>query len=560
MTRAGHRDVCVSAPTGQGKTLCYVVPILNSILTSRLVASLRAVVVAPTRELAQQIFSVFQSFNLDVHCRCYHGEATWVGEIGGLEATPLDVMVATPGRLIEHFCRSECQSEVYNWRTVEFFVLDEVDALFAGDHEFTRVIEGIRAVQVAPNPQLQSTSAYLPLPKFRCTRPRNALRLLLFSATLSRDPSVYKRVGLVNPHFVLAEASGSYATPESLEQYYVLCTCRTKNGDVDEEKLKVLWHIVREEAKTPGAKVAVFCRSKETVGAVAHALNRLIKSNGLPVVCREFSAAFLQQRRMEIIAGFRQGKINVLVASDVAARGLDVVDLGVVVNFTLPASAEMYIHRAGRTARAGKAGKSYSLCSAVEHEQLQRIFDDNPDGLRFESIQALESASFDNCLGGKPVMEIEEIISTFVAKKRDERKKRTKQELDVARSTVTQVIQHNLAKDKRSLKQSRKTAAARTAKVTQAERRIQQLLKTAKNMIVQLDQTQKTVLQQVKEKERAFGRKKEAVLRAHEVEVTALKKRQERQLVDVQKELSGRTETFKRDQFSFLADWVRSVI
>ncbi|KAH0485175.1 MAG: uncharacterized protein KVP18_003987 [Porospora cf. gigantea A] len=110
-------------------------------------------------------------------------------------------------------------------------------------------------------------------------------------------------------------------------------------------------------------------------------------------------------------------------------------------------------------------------------------------------------------------MEIEEIISTFVAKKRDERKKRTKQELDVARSTVTQVIQHNLAKDKRSLKQSRKTAAARTAKVTQAERRIQQLLKTAKNMIVQLDQTQKTVLQQVKEKERAFGRKKEAVLR-----------------------------------------------
>ncbi|KAH0481967.1 MAG: hypothetical protein KVP17_005039 [Porospora cf. gigantea B] len=122
-------------------------------------------------------------------------------------------------------------------------------------------------------------------------------------------------------------------------------------------------------------------------------------------------------------------------------------------------------------------------------------------------------------------MEIDDIISTFVAKKRDERQKRTNQELDAARSTVTRVIQHNLAKDKRSLKRSKKTAAARTTKVTQAERRIQQLLKTAKNMIVQLDQTQKTVLQQVKEKERAFGRKKEAALRGEHPPTVSLSPR-----------------------------------
>lgn len=396
-----RRDICVSAPTGQGKTLCYALPILDAILKSHITPSLRAIVVAPTRELVRQILSVFQSLSTDIHCRAFHGEAAWTSEVAGLEFEPLEVMIATPGRLVEHYCRSVKQATVYNWSSVEFFVLDEVDALFSGDAEFIRVVEGIRQVQREQKTfhVVDDKTSAVPLPRYRSLQPRENLRLMLFSATLSRDPTIYKQCGLNNPHFILADASGSYVTPDTLHQTCVTCTGRTTGSDQQIEKLRVLWSLIQEEARNGRPRVAVFCRSKDTVSAVAAALQQLIKSDGIGLVCQEFSAAFLQHRRLEVVNGFREGRVHIIVASDVAARGLDVVDLGVVVNFSVPLSLEAYVHRAGRTARAGRQGQAYTLVTPDETEAFAALFED-AEGLDFDGITQKESSAFSGDLRG----------------------------------------------------------------------------------------------------------------------------------------------------------------
>jgi ATP-dependent RNA helicase RhlE len=322
---AGH-DVMAAAQTGTGKTAGFGLPILERLRHGPHARSgvVRALVLTPTRELAAQVGESIQAYGrfLDLRSTVIFGGVSPNPQITRLRAG-CDVLVATPGRLMDLH-----QQGALRLDRVEVLVLDEADRML--DMGFIRDIRRILGL----------------LPERR--------QNLLFSATFSTEIRRLATGLLHQP--VLLQASTENSTAPSVEQWIHPCDMARKS--------ELLVHLIRSNDWN---QVLVFSRTK-------HGANRLaerLSSEGLSAAAIHGNKS--QGARTRALAGFKAGEIRVLVATDIAARGIDIHQLPHVVNLDLPNVPEDYVHRIGRTGRAGQNGHAISLVAAEEHQLLRAI-------------------------------------------------------------------------------------------------------------------------------------------------------------------------------------------
>lgn len=321
-------DLLAGAQTGTGKTAAFMLPILHR-LTQKSITNLRqgsprCLVLAPTRELAAQIEESARSYSkyLPLKSMAMFGGVSIVPQIRTLRRR-VDVLAATPGRLLDHIGQ-----KTLNLSNVEILVLDEADRML--DMGFIRDIKKIIAL----------------LPKQRQT--------LLFSATVSNEIKILSNSLLRNPGFV--EVAHRNALPELVEHSVHLVPQGLKGH--------LLSHLIKHNN---WKQVLVFTRTK-------HGANRLadkLSADGIPSAAIHSSKS--QAARTKALAQFKGGMMSVLVATDIAARGLDIDQLPHVVNFELPNVAKDYVHRIGRTGRAGSSGEAISLVDKEEFRYLRDI-------------------------------------------------------------------------------------------------------------------------------------------------------------------------------------------
>jgi len=312
------RDVMGAAQTGTGKTAAFSLPLLQRLMkhenssTSPARHPVRALVLLPTRELADQVAQQIKLYSKHTQMRC-------AVVFGGMDMKPqtaelkkgVEVLVATPGRLLDHI---EAKNAVLN--QVEYVVLDEAD----------------RMLDIGFLPDLQRILSYLP--KQRTT--------LLFSATFSPEIKRLASSYLQDP--VTIEVARSNATASTVEQHFY--------SVVEDDKRRALHQIL----KTRGIRQAfVFVNSKLGCARLARSLER----EGLKTTALHGDKS--QDERLKALEAFKSGDVDLLVCTDVAARGLDIKDVPAVFNFDVPFNAEDYVHRIGRTGRAGASGLAVSF-------------------------------------------------------------------------------------------------------------------------------------------------------------------------------------------------------
>ncbi|EAY22346.1 DEAD/DEAH box helicase family protein [Trichomonas vaginalis G3] len=368
------QDICATAITGSGKSMAFLIPIVQKLLTFRGLPGPKALIMSPTRELAQQLKAVCDM--LAAHCAI---TSTLV--IGGVSdeeqrelLTPApDIIIGTPGRFID----SIFNAKVLKLEHLQFFVLDEADRLLGKGFES----------------QLNTIVSQLP----------EKHQTLLFTATLNDQVAklatkIQKKSSekiSINPYMELNP---------NITQMFI----KTKK---EERRLPYLVALCRNMCKD---KTLVFFPTK----ALAHHVFLLFKNLG--IASAELHADLSQTARNEAIEQFRESKVQYLLASDLAARGIDIPDIEYVINFTIPNELERYIHRTGRTGRAGKKGTAISMYVTPEEKRVMKKMQKNSPGeVQFMTIpdnlrdQALES-----------VKQYEEQIEEEKRKEEEEKEKR----------------------------------------------------------------------------------------------------------------------------------------
>lgn len=322
------RDVLGIAQTGTGKTAAFTLPMIDRLQSGRARARMpRALVLAPTRELADQVASSFEKYAKGT-------KLSWVLLIGGVSMGDqvaalnkgVDVLIATPGRLLDLFERGKMLLT-----GVELMVVDEADRML--DMGFIPDIERI----------------------FKLTPPRR--QTLFFSATMPPEITRLTQQFLKDPTRI--EASRPAMTADTITQY--VAPISSSDPKAKREALRAL--IRRSEVKNG----IVFCNRKSEVDVVAKSL----KTHG-------FDAAPIhgdldQSMRMKTLAAFRAGELKLLVASDVAARGLDIPEVSHVFNYDVPHHADDYVHRIGRTGRAGRTGEAYMIVTPADEKSYDKV-------------------------------------------------------------------------------------------------------------------------------------------------------------------------------------------
>jgi len=308
----GGRDLMLQAKTGSGKTLAFVLPMLSLLAATDNTSETVALILTPTRELASQICVVIRSLTKNVEPVCVIGGMSIGGQIRELERDKR-VVVGTPGRILDLLRQREL-----SFRSAKFFAVDEVDEMFSMDFA-----EDVRAILSRLPDQRQG---------------------LFVSATISPKVEMLANNFLTNPEKIVISTPGELMPPVEHLYYEV-------KGEVT-AKANALCDII--ETYSPRSAI-VFCNTKSDTELVQAFLAR-----------RGYDAEFLnsdlnQRQRDHIMTTMREGKLRLLVGTDLAARGLDIESLDLVVNYALPDQPEVYTHRTGRTGRAGRSGRAISL-------------------------------------------------------------------------------------------------------------------------------------------------------------------------------------------------------
>ncbi|MDR0809049.1 MAG: DEAD/DEAH box helicase [Gemmobacter sp.] len=328
------RDVLGIAQTGTGKTASFSLPMITLLGQGRARARMpRSLVLCPTRELAAQVaenFDTYAKYTKLTKALLIGGVA--FGEQDKLIDRGVDVLIATPGRLLDHFERGKLLLT-----GVQIMVVDEADRML--DMGFIPDIERIFSL----TPFTRQTFFY--------------------SATMAPEIERITKTFLSNPEKI--EVARQATASESIEQKLIRFTPSRKDRSFS-EKRAVLRALIRAEGESC-TNAIIFCNRKMDVDVVAKSL----KSHG-------FNAAPIhgdldQSQRMKTLDGFRDGSLQLLVASDVAARGLDIPSVSHVFNFDLPSHPEDYVHRIGRTGRAGRSGKAFSIATPSDEKYLTNI-------------------------------------------------------------------------------------------------------------------------------------------------------------------------------------------
>ncbi len=320
------QDVMAAAQTGTGKTAAFTLPLLQRLMDGKPAASnqVRALVLTPTRELAAQVGESVRLYGQNTSLRS-------AVVYGGVKINPqmmalrkgVDILVATPGRLVDLY-----QQNAVRFNQLEILVLDEADRML--DMGFIHDIRKILAL----------------LPAKR--------QNLMFSATFSDEIRKLAR-GLVNNPVEVSVAAAN-STADRVEQSLTPVDKKQKSA--------LLIHLIKQHG---WGQILIFTRTKHG----ANKLTRELEEIGLKAAAIHGNKS--QGARTKALEAFRNGKISILVATDIAARGLDIDQLPLVVNFDMPNVAEDYVHRIGRTGRAGASGQAVSLVSADEFDQLTAI-------------------------------------------------------------------------------------------------------------------------------------------------------------------------------------------
>lgn len=323
---AGH-DVSVQAQTGTGKTAVFLLTILQRMIVSKKDdRRLRALILVPTRELAVQVEKQARAFcgHLPYRAVSIYGGVGYDKQLAELKKG-VQIIVATPGRLIDLV-----KGKSIDLSKVEFMVLDEADRMF--DMGFM--------------PDVRYILKKVP--------PKSRRQTMIFSATLDRR--IHQIASMYMRKSVEVAIEPDQATVENVEQK-VFHVAR-------EEKIPLLLALIRREEMP---KVLIFTNMKRTAEKVCH------KLNGNGIEAEVITGDIAQQKRLRLISKMQTGKIRVLVATDVAARGIHIDDISHVINFDLPTDAASYVHRIGRTARAGAHGKAYTIACEDLVEYLPEV-------------------------------------------------------------------------------------------------------------------------------------------------------------------------------------------
>ena len=347
------RDVLGIAQTGTGKTASFTLPMITLLARGRARARMpRSLVLCPTRELAAQVAENFDTYSKHVKLT----KALLIGGVSFKEQDTaidkgVDVLIATPGRLLDHFERGKL---ILN--DVKVMVVDEADRML--DMGFIPDIERIFGM----TPFTRQT--------------------LFFSATMAPEIERITNTFLSNPERI--EVARQATTSENIEQGVLIFKASRKDREAT-EKRKVLRALIDAEGDKC-TNAIIFCNRKMDVDTVSKSLKKY-GYDAAPI-----HGDLDQSQRTRTLDGFREGTLRFLVASDVAARGLDVPSVSHVFNFDVPGHAEDYVHRIGRTGRAGRDGKAIMICVPRDEKNLADV----------ESLVQKEIPRLENPLGGAP--------------------------------------------------------------------------------------------------------------------------------------------------------------
>jgi len=329
-------DVIAGSATGSGKTLAFASGILQN---SEKGKGIQALILTPTRELAEQVANSIRKFSK-------YDPLKIVSIYGGVGINPqikqlktAEVVVGTPGRLLDHISRNTIK-----FNNVKTLVLDEADHMF--DMGFKVDVEKI----IKKCPQNRQT--------------------LLFSATITKDVVQLSRKHMENPVKVSVE---SYIDPQKLNQVVYKVQ--------DDMKLSLLVHLLKNERSNLGM---VFCNTKRNTDKVA----KNLRNSGIDALA--IHGGLTQNKRTRIMEKFHSGNVCVLVCTDVAGRGLDIQGVSHVYNYDIPRESKQYIHRIGRTARAGAEGKAINILSRSDRANFMSVLRDNDVNIKEQVLPALE--------------------------------------------------------------------------------------------------------------------------------------------------------------------------
>lgn len=311
------------AETGSGKTAAFALPILQALLENP--QRYFALVLTPTRELAFQISEQFEALgsSIGVKCAVIVGGMDMMSQALVLAKKP-HILIATPGRLLDHLENTKG----FSLRSLKYLVMDEADRILNMDFE----VEVDKILKVIPRER----------------------RTFLFSATMTKKVKKLQRACLLEP--VKVEVSTKYQTVEKLQQYYIFIPVKFK--DV------YLVHILNELA---GNSFMIFCSTCNNTLRTALMLRNL----GLAAV--PLHGQMSQNKRLAALTKFKAKNRSILISTDVASRGLDIPHVDIVINFDIPTHSKDYIHRVGRTARAGRSGRAITFVTQYDVELYQRI-------------------------------------------------------------------------------------------------------------------------------------------------------------------------------------------
>jgi ATP-dependent RNA helicase RhlE len=321
------KDVIAAAQTGTGKTAAFLLPIINKLITEHHTThKINAVIIVPTRELAIQIAQILEglSYFTSISSIAIYGGSdgnSFANEKKAL-SSGVDIVICTPGRMISHLTMGYCKMD-----EVRYLVLDEADRML--DMGFYEDI--IKIISFIP-PKRQN---------------------LLFSATMPKEIRKLANTILNNPVEINIAIS---KPPEQISQGAFIV--------FDAQKIPLVKYVLQQQQFD---SVLIFCSSKASVKKLTEELKR----SNFPV--GEIHSDLEQNKREQVLIDFKNGKIKILVATDILSRGIDIEDISLVINYDVPHDGEDYVHRIGRTARAATTGTAYTFISDKEQVKFHRI-------------------------------------------------------------------------------------------------------------------------------------------------------------------------------------------
>jgi ATP-dependent RNA helicase DDX51/DBP6 len=327
-------DICIGAPTGSGKTLAYTLPIVH-LLAERSQPTLRALVVLPTRELALQVSHVISRFP-SVIVQTIIGQNSLANERDSICRGNCDIAVATMGRLIEHLVIGALDLSYLRW-----LVVDEADRMLSpSDFDKWNLVLG-------------------------CVPP--TARRLLFSATMTSNPLKLNKLCLSRPLFITVQTESS-----EINHKYLISPNKSVKVRCMLKLLEYIYHGGSNllEGSGPSRRCLIFCRTGANVASLTGLLQPILDSFSIRVC--PFSGNFSGAARTKLLRKFGKGSVHCLVSTDIITRGIDIPDIDVVINYDVPQHATTYLHRAGRTGRARKAGLVVSLVEKREMRHFRK--------------------------------------------------------------------------------------------------------------------------------------------------------------------------------------------